>query len=174
MNNTLILRNLIRAVFLMAIQVLVLNQINLGGSSFNYISIFLYPVFLLFLPMSTPTWLMLIIGFFFGYCIDVFSNTIGMHAATCVFTTYIRSGLLMLLEPQGGYKDGISPTRKKMGFLLFLRYAAIFVFLHVFFFCCVEEFTLVYIVKILKRTIPSYIISMVFIMIYSFLFDPAE
>jgi hypothetical protein len=174
MNNTLILRNLIRAIFLMAVQVLVLNQISLGGLSFNYITIFLYPIFLMFLPMSTPTWLMLIIGFFYGYGIDVFTGKIGMHAATCVFTTYLRSGLLMLLEPQGGYKDGISPTRKKMGFLLFLRYAAIFVFLHIFFFFCVEEFTLVYIVRILKKTVPSYIVSMVFIMIYSFLFDPAE
>ena len=174
MNNTLILRNLIRAVFLMAFQVLVLNQINLGGTSFNYISIFIYPIFLMFLPISTPTWLMLIIGFFYGYCIDVFSDTSGMHTATCVFTGFIRSILLNAFEPQGGYKDGVSPTRRRMGFPWFLRFASVFMFLHIFYFFCVEVFTLLYIGKIMMHTIPSFLISIVFVMIYSFLFDPAE
>ena len=174
MSNTLILRNLLRAVFLLAFQVLVLKEINLGGGAFNYINIFLYPVFLMFLPISTPGWLCMIIGFFYGYTIDIFYDTIGMHAATCVFSCYIRTYLLNIFEPQGGYKEGTSPTRNRMGFLWFLRYAGIFILLHVFFFFCVEVFTPLYIVKILKYTLPSFVISFIFVMIYSFLFDPAE
>ncbi len=174
MSNTLILRNLLRSVFLLAIQVLVLKQISLGGAQFNYINIFLYPIFLMFLPISTPAWLMMVIGFFYGYAIDVFYDTIGMHAAACVFSSYIRSFLLGILEPQGGYKDGSSPTRSRMGFPWFLRYASIFMLLHIFFFFFVEVFTPLYIVRILTYTIPSFSISFIFVMIYSFLFDPAE
>lgn len=174
MSNTLILRNLLRSVFLLAFQVLVLKQINLGGAEFNYINIFLYPVFLMFLPISTPVWAMIGIGFFYGYCIDVFSDTIGMHTATCVFTAYIRIFLLSFLEPQGGYKEGVSPTRSRMGFPWFLRYSSLFMLIHVFFFFCVEVFTPLYIVKILTYTLPSFAISFFCVMIYSFLLDPAE
>ncbi len=174
MSNTIVLRNVIRAIFLLAFQVLVLKYINLGGVGFNYISIFLYPIFFMFLPLSTPVWLAMIVGFVYGFCIDYFYDTIGMHAAASVFSAYIRSVLLVILEPQGGYKAEGSPTRRQMGFIWFLRYAAIFIFLHVFFFFCVESYTLVYIVRILKFTIPSFAVSLLFVMIYSFLFDPTE
>jgi hypothetical protein len=174
MSNTIVLRNGLRALFLFAFQVLVLKQMNLGGIGFNYITLFLYPVFFMFLPITTPAWLATIIGFVYGYCLDIFYDTIGMHAAASVFSAYSRSVLLAILEPQGGYKDGGSPTRRQMGFIWFLRYAAIFMFLHIFFFFCVESYTLVYIVRIIKFTVPSYIVSLFFVMIYSFLFDPSE
>ena len=174
MGNTLILRNLVRAVILMVFQVLVLNQINLGGTEFNYITLFIYPIFFMLLPVTMPVWLMLIIGFFYGYCLDVFCDTIGIHTATCVFSAFIRSFLLHMLEPQGGYKDGISPTRKRLGFPWFVRYALIFTFLHIFYFYCVEVFTLLYISKILMYTLPSFVLSFVLVMIYSFMFDPAD
>lgn len=174
MSNTIVLRNFLRAVFLLALQVLVLKQINIGGADFNYITIFLYPVFLMFLPMSTPVWLMMVIGFFYGYSIDFFSDSIGMHAAASVFTCYFRAPLLRLLEPPGGYKQGVSPTRNRMGFPWFLRYAGIFMLLHIFIFFSVEVFTLLYIDKILLYTLPSFVVSFIFVMIYSFLFDPVE
>ena len=174
MSNTVILRNLIRAVFLLAVQVLVLRQLNVGGADFNYINIFLYPIFLMLLPMATPIWLMMIIGFFYGFSIDFFSNTIGMHTAACVLTTFVRMPLLQFLEPQGGYKQGISPTRRRMGFAWFLRYAGLFMFLHIFTFFCVEVFTPLYMGKILLYTLPSFVISFIFVMLISFIVDPVE
>ena len=174
MSNTVILRNVVRAVFLLAFQVLVLTQINLGGKAFSSISIFIYPLFLMFLPMTAPVWLLLCIGFLYGYVIDVFMDTLGMHAAACVFSVYVRGALVRFFEPQGGYKDSSSLTRRSMGFIWFLRYAAVFMFLHIFFFFSVEEFTPFYWRKIVFYTIPSYLISMVLVLIYSFLFDPTE
>jgi hypothetical protein len=174
MNNALILRNLFRAIFLMGLQVLVLQHINLGGGNFNYILVFIYPLFLMLLPRAMPTWLMLIIGFFYGYCIDSFIDTLGMHTAACVFSAFARSFYLNLLEPQGGYKEGISPTKRQMGFPWFFRYSFLFMLVHIFFFFCVEVFTLLYLGKILMYTLPSFIISLFVVIIYSFLFDPAE
>ena len=54
MGNTVILRNLIRAVFLLSVQVLVLRQLNIGGADFNYINIFLYPIFLMLYRWQLP------------------------------------------------------------------------------------------------------------------------
>lgn len=174
MNNSLILRNIVRGMFLLAFQVLVLSQINLGGKPFSYISIFVYPLFLMFLPLSAPNWLLMLVSFLYGYILDVFMNTLGMHTAACVFSIYARSVLIRVFEPQGGYKDSSSPTRRSLGFIWFLRYAAIFMFIHIFFFFSVEEFTPFYWRKIIYYTMPSYLISMVLVMIYSFLFDPTE
>lgn len=170
----MIWRNLLRGVFLLAFQVLILKQVNLGFGSFNHITIFLYPIFLMMLPMETPVWLMLVIGAFYGFCIDSFSDTIGMHTATSIFTTYLRSGLFRILEPQGGYKQGASPTKYNFGFLWYARYALTFVFLHVFIFFSVEAFTPFRWKIILMATLPSFIISGLLVMIYSILFDPKE
>ncbi len=174
MSNTVILRNITRAIFLLAFQVLVLSQINLGGKPFSYISIFIYPLFLMFLPLTAPLWSLMVIGFLYGYVLDIFMDSIGMHAATCVFSVYARATLIRVFEPQGGYKDRSSATRRSMGFIWFLRYASVFMLLHIFFFFSVEEFTPFYWRKIVFYTIPSYLISMVLVMIYSFLLDPAE
>ncbi|MBL7814396.1 MAG: hypothetical protein JNL70_05270 [Saprospiraceae bacterium] len=174
MSSTIILRNIIRALFFLAFQVLVLAQITLSKEPFSYIFIFIYPLFLIFLPIKIPTWLSMLVGFVYGFVIDLFLNTMGMHTATCVFMAFIRPALIQFLEPQGGYKDSSSPTRRSMGFIWFLRYAAIFMLIHIFFFFSVEEFTPFYWRKIVFYTIPSYLISMVLVMIYSFLLDPVE
>lgn len=174
MNNSTILRNTVRAIILLIIQVLILKRINLGGDSFNYISIFIYPIFLMYLPISVPVWLMLLIGAFYGYCIDIFYDTIGMNMAACVFTAYIRSWLIQILEPQGGYKLGISPTRRQLGFQGFMTFAAALMFLHIFFFFSVEEFTPFYWKKIIFNTLPSFAISLLLVAVHSLVFDPSE
>jgi hypothetical protein len=147
---------------------------NLGGTEFNYISIFVYPLFLMFLPLYTPTWLALLISFGYGYLLDVFLNSLGMHMAASVFSAFVRPFLISFFEPQGGYKERSNATRRSMGFFWFLRFSAVFMFLHVFIFFSVEAFTPFYWRQIVFYTIPSYLISMVFILIYSFLFDPVE
>jgi hypothetical protein len=174
MNNVLVAKNIMRGLILLLFQVLVLQRINLGGAEFNYITIFLYPIFLMFLPLNTPTWLALIVAFAYGYIIDNFGGVMGMHTATCVFSAFLRSLYLRILEPQGGYKEGSSPTRRRMGFIWFLRYSSLFMFTHIFIFFFVEAFTPLYMVRILMHTVPSFIISMVFILIYSFLLESAD
>ncbi len=172
--NTILLRNAARFIFLIAIQGLALKRVNLGGDDFNYISVFIYPVFLMFLPLSTPRGLMALIGFGCGLIVDFFYNTWGVNAAACVFTAYSRQAILELNEPPGGFKDAVSPTKKKFGFLWFSKYAAIFMALHCLVFFSVEEFTFYNWDKILARAIPSFVISFLLVMIYSFLFDPND
>ncbi|MEN9611372.1 MAG: hypothetical protein RLZZ628_2186 [Bacteroidota bacterium] len=172
--SSILLRNLFRFIFLMALQILVLKGVNLGGADFNYITIFVYPLFLMSLPLNTPPFLMLLIGFLTGLTLDSFYDSIGMHAATCVFMAYIRQWMLNVLEPAGGYKEGVSPTKRNFGFLFFVKYACFFMLLHTLFYFSVEAYTFVYWRQILSKTAPSFGVSFLFIMLYSFIFDPAE
>ena len=172
--NSVLLKNIFRFIFLIAIQGLALKRVNLGGDDYNFISVFLYPIFIMLLPLALPRGLLVLVGFLVGIVVDYFYNTWGINAATCVFTAFMRPVILNLIEPAGGFKDAVAPTKRKFGFLWFIRYAAIFMFVHCLFFFSVEEFTLYYWDKILLRTIPSFIFSFIIVMIYSFIFDSSE
>ena len=80
------LKNAGRFFFLVFFQVLILNNIQLGG----YINPYFYIYFILLLPFETPRWLLLILSFLLGLTIDVFVNTPGVNAAACVLMAFAR------------------------------------------------------------------------------------
>src|SRR4051812_18702722 len=94
-----ILLILLRFLVLVAIQVLVLNNVQLGG----YINPFLYVMFILMLPVRFPKIVVLLLSLLTGIVIDMFSNTMGMHAAACLMMGYLRPGWLRILAPRDGY-----------------------------------------------------------------------
>lgn len=121
-----IIRNIIRFILLVAVQILIINNIELG----RFINPFLYVLFIIILPFETPKWLVLISAFLIGITMDMFSDTGGMHAAACVFMAYIRPGVLKLFSPRDGYEFGTQPTVQYLGVPWFLSYAGILVVSH--------------------------------------------
>ena len=57
MSNT-ILKHSLRFLFLFLFQVLVLKQVHLFMGSFNYISLIIYPLWLVLFPVQTPRWIL--------------------------------------------------------------------------------------------------------------------
>lgn len=91
---------------------------------------FIYIAYLLLLPVETnPLWLMLI-GFLIGFFIDMFYDSIGLHAMSCVLIMYIRNFWLARLTPQGGYDNGAIPGVATAGLQWFLVYSLPLIFLH--------------------------------------------
>ncbi len=170
MNNSII-KNIIRAVIFILIQVLVLRRIDVGGASFNYIALIFYPTVLLLLPMNTPKNLLIFFGFLLGIIIDFFYDSPGVHAATCTAIGFIRPYLLNILTPRGGYNVGHPLVPAKYGYNWFLKYAGGLVFLHLFIYFSLLLFSPVYAGQILLRTISSFVFSMLFIVIYVQLFS---
>lgn len=121
-----IIRNIIRYILLVAVQVWIINNIELG----RFINPFLYVLFIIILPFETPKWLVLLSAFLIGITMDMFSDTGGMHAAACVFMGYIRPGVLKLFSPRDGYEFGTQPTVQYLGVPWFLSYAGILVVSH--------------------------------------------
>lgn len=126
MNNRLIIINSIRFFALVLIQVLVLNNIQFSG----YINPYLYILFILMLPLQTQGWIMLTSSFFMGISIDMFSNTIGLHASACVFTAFIRPGIINLLSPKEAFEAGAYPGIKYFSLKWFLSYSVILIIIH--------------------------------------------
>jgi rod shape-determining protein MreD len=122
----IIAKSLFRYFILVLLQVLILNNIQLGG----YINPYLYVWFILMLPFETPVALVMVLGFLLGLTIDMFLNTAGVHAAACVAMGYARHYILKIFAPREGYEFGAQPSLVSLGLKWYLSYAGLLVFVH--------------------------------------------
>ncbi len=115
-----------------------------------------------------------IIAFLLGLIIDLFYDTVGVHAFALTAMGYARGIILLYLEPRGGYQLTMGPTRQSMGINWLMAYTAISMIIFVFLFFTAEIFTFVYIGKILVKTIVTFLLSMSVVMGYHMLFNPRK
>ncbi len=169
-----VFRNIFRFIGLWAIQVLVLRSVVLGEGWLSYPHVVIYPLFLILLPLRTPHALIVFLGFLMGFGVDLVYGTYGIHASASVFTGFIRPTILSIFTPRGGYNINHSPTAYRFGSGWFLRYAALLMLLHLFFYFSVDAFTFVYIVEVLLKTFASFLLSMLFIVLYQIIINPKE
>ncbi len=111
--------NIVRFFLILLIQVLIMDNIRLGGLFNPYF----YVIFILLLPFETPGWLLLIVGFLLGTSMDIVNNTPGMHTMATLLMSFIRPYLLNLFAPREGYDAETQPRIYHMGFNWFFRYA---------------------------------------------------
>ncbi len=166
--------NLFRFFLICLFQVLVLQRIGNAFPDFPYVNIFIYPLFILLLPFQTNPMLLNGLGFLLGLTIDMFYDSPGIHASVMLFIAYFRPSLVRRIEPKGGYTANSSPTPKRMGWAWFFRYTGILMGLHIFFYFSVEAFTYVYIVSILIKSIISFALSMLFLMLIMAITNPSN
>jgi rod shape-determining protein MreD len=147
--------------FLLLLQVLILNHVDFSG----FINGYLYVLFILLLPFETPKWLLLVAAFVMGFSVDIFCQTLGVHAFATVTMAFIRPYLLSILAPRDGYEAGSQPNVNSFGFEWFLRYAIIMVFAHHFVLFYTETFKFHQFFSTLLRVILSSIFTLVLIVL---------
>jgi rod shape-determining protein MreD len=159
----------------MSVQVFVLNDIVIK-SSISLLGIpafipLIYPLILLLMPVNTPNWLSMLLGFVVGITMDMFSNTPGMHAAACVLLGYVRPYLLDLFFQQNIKELGdTTPTLFRMGFRSFLLYVVMAILIHHFFFYIIQIWSFKNFFYILFKTLLSSILSLLLILLTQLLF----
>ena len=162
-----IFRNILRFILLVAVQVLIIKNIELG----RFINPFIYVLFIVVLPFETPKWLILVAGFVTGITIDMFYDTAGMHAAACVLMAYVRPGILKLFSPRDGYEFGTQPTVQYLGVPWFLSYSGILIFLHHLALFYLEIFRFSEFLSTFFRVLISTIFTMLIVVITQYLFN---
>jgi hypothetical protein len=170
------LRNFFRFILLVLIQVLILNQIHLYWWATpavipSYLPL-IYPLFILFLPISTPVPVTLLLSFVLGITIDAFSNTGGVHAAACVAMGYGRLKVLSLLLPKKITEyPQLVPNIKSLGWNRFLTYTALLLALHHLIFFSIEMWGGgAHLGYFLMKLLLSYVTSIIFVVVYSMIF----
>ena len=151
----IIIRNIVRFLVVILFQVLVMDNVMINGYMIPYI----YILFILLMPFETPRWVQLLSGFALGLSMDLFSGTLGMHAAASVLAAFARLYLLDLLAPRDGYEPETFPRIHYYGFLWFLKYTALIVVIHHLALFYLEVFQLKHFFSTLLRVILSSILT---------------
>jgi len=154
-------RHIIRFVFLVLLQVLILNNINFMG----LINPYPYIWFILLLPIDLSKWKTLIYSFFIGLAIDIFEDTGGMHAAASLVVGFFRG--TMLRFSFGISYDFQNLKFSKTPFLQRLSYIFISVLIHHFIFFMMEYFSFSHILLVLKDTLFHGIFTLVILGIFN-------
>lgn len=170
--NSLWFTNGLRLVFLFFFQVLVLKQVHLNWGSFNFISIMIIPLWIMLVPIQTPKWLVVVGGFFIGLAVDWFYDSPGVHASAATFVAFIRPFVMRYIEPRGGYNRVPIPSKFHLGLNWFVTYASAMLFAYLLFYFSMEVFTPSLLGTILVKTIFSFILSILLVLLYMFIFDP--
>lgn len=172
--NSRVIKNILRFILLILVQGLLLMGLSFNNGILIHMNIIIYPLALILLPVNTPKFVQLLSAFLLGLAIDFFYNSPGVNAATCVMVIFLRPLLLTRLEPRGGYNVDSVLTLSQYGFKWFITYCSIFMGIFLLILFSIQQFTFAYIHLIILKTILSFIISMLFIIVYMFLFNPKE
>ncbi len=149
---------------LVLVQVLIFNQVQFSG----FFNPYIYVLFVLLLPLSTPRYLMLISAFLLGFVIDVFSNSLGVHSAATVFVAYIRPLVIRLISNrEDDRSDYPGLNQNKLSW--FINYAFIVVFIHHAILFYLEVYTFANFFNTLYRVILSSLFSIIVIVLSQFL-----
>ncbi len=162
-----IFRNIFRFIALVLVQVLIIKNVELG----RFINPFIYILFIIILPFETPKWAVLLMAFVLGITIDMFYDTLGLHAAACVFIAYVRPGILKLFSPRDGYEPGTQPTIQYLGVPWFLSYAGILVIMHHLILFYMEIFRFSEFFSTFLRVLISASFTLILIVVIQYLFN---
>jgi hypothetical protein len=121
------------------------------------------------LPFSTPVPLVLLISLLTGLSIDMFEDTMGLHASATVFIGYLRSYILKLFSPREGYDMTAEPSLHYLGFAWYISYSTIMVGLHHLLYFLIEAFQFHEIGQTLLRALLSIVFTILLVFIYQML-----
>lgn len=149
---------------LVLLQVLIFNRLNLFGQ----LNPFIYILFLYWYPAREERTLLLGLAFLLGFTVDLFSDTMAMHAAATLTAAFARPALMRFvfgvnLEFQN-FRISNSTRVQQFTFL------ALLIAIHHLVFFTLEIFSLSNLLLILKRVVLTGLATFFFSVILASLF----
>ncbi len=112
--------------FFLLTQVLLFKNVVLFHTAFC----FLYVLYLLTFPVETNPLILMAVAFALGLGVDIFYDSVGLHAMASVGMVYVRGYWLSRITPQGGYDRSSIPTLESNGLQWFIVYVLPLIFIH--------------------------------------------
>lgn len=163
--NSSIFSNTFRFVFLIFLQVLILNNINFMGS----VNPYLYVLFIILFPFNANQSLLLILSFLLGLGIDLFEDSGGINAAACLIAAYLRPFILRFSFGVSYDYQTLKFSRTPLGARF--SYVALIVLIHHFTLFILEFFSFAYFLLILEKTLLSGIFTILLVFLTMGLFN---
>jgi hypothetical protein len=147
---------------LIMLQLLIFNNIEFSG----YINPYVYVMFILILPFSIPSYLLLLLSFVTGLVVDLFSGTMGVHTFATVMAGFVRPWILSLNVTAEVADPDMSPSSHRNGLRWFFIYTLTVVFVHHMTLFFVEVFSFSNFFHTLLRVLLSTAATTFFIIIF--------
>ena len=160
--------NFVRFFLLLTAQIVIFNNIDL----FGYINPFPYILFIILYPVNGNKPMLIVSSFLLGITMDLFSNSGGVHAASCLILAYSRPYIFkfafgLSYEYQTvRINDVLTPER--FSFLLLA------VIVHHFTLFILEVFQLSSLWDILLRTILGTLFTLLMCIVLIYIFKPSR
>ncbi len=166
--NSAFLSNIARFILLLATQITIFNNIDFLG----YINPFPYILFIILFPVNGNKSILVLSSFFIGIIIDLFCNSGGVHAASCILLAYVRPIIFkfsfgLSYEYQTVRLNDVLTT-ERFSFIL------ISVIIHHFSLFLLEVFQLNFLWDILLRTLVSTIFTTIICIVLIYIFKPSK
>ncbi len=152
-------------IILLLLQVLILNHVRFGG----YVNPYIYILFVLMLPIDIPGWILLFLAFVTGLTVDLFMDTMGMHAAATVFLAFLRPAVIRLITVRYDFEPGTIPGIADLGISWIMTYSLLLIFSHHLVLFFIEIFRFDEFMLTLRRIIVSTAFSFVFVVVGFFI-----
>ena len=158
------------AVILIPLQILVFEHLALFGSGFAFI----YVLFLFLLPVELGHTKGMVLALVIGLLVDIFSGTVGIHAASAVLIMFIRPFWLRVIIPRSGFEVNVLPSISNYGLAWFIFYTGpLFILYTLAFFFLESAGSGLFWITLSKSGFTS-IISLVFVVTIQYLFYPKK
>lgn len=158
--------NTIRFISLIATQVFLLKNTGYYNISVPY----LYILFILLLPFNIPNGLLFLLAFIAGLTVDVFYDTLGLHALACSIMAFVRVIFISITVQRDGFDNEPEPRLGIMGFRWFVFYAVILAFFHHLVLFTFEAFRISELGFTIIRVLLSALLSTILILVTEFVF----
>ena len=152
------------------LQIVIFRNFNLMDTSYCFV----YVNFILLLPFEFSPLLILTLAFGYGFIIDLFYNTIGVHMAASVLLSYLRLHIINTLTPRGGYDASSELTIASLGFQWMITYCSILIFAHHLFLFILEAWGFGSISILLSRTFFTSLLTLFAVILFQYLFSPVR
>ena len=161
-----IVNNTLRFIVLLATQVFLLKNTGYYNLSVPY----LYILFILLLPFNIPNGLLFLLAFISGITVDVFYDTLGLHALACSVMAFVRIVYISITVQRDGFDNEPEPRLGIMGFRWFVFYAVILTFFHHLVLFTFEAFRMSEFGFTIIRVLLSALLSTILILVAEFVF----
>jgi len=151
-------------VALILLQILVFNNIDFSG----YINPYVYVLFVLLVPFTTPKLVLLVSAFLLGLFVDLFMGTPGVHSSATVFMAFSRPFVMSLFSPREGYQSGTYPRLAQFGVEWFVKYSVMLILIHHFTLFYLEVFSFSQFFNTLFRAFLSSVLTSLIIIFSQF------
>lgn len=164
--RNLTIRNIIRIIALLALQILILNNVYLGA----YIHPFIYVMFILMLPNKMGKVYILLASFAAGLSVDIFSNMLGFHACAATVVAFCRITFADRIITRAEDISIPMPSIFTVSPQYFLYYSGLLLMIYYLVYFSLETFSISDIFNIILESILSTIATLIMIVVWQLIF----